>query len=233
LATETHIKRYFYIIGLFVLASCVLVLSWPRLLASYRYLPVEIAIERYYTSREIPSDRLLVLIRFASEAVAHQDHYRFHDGLSLLHLLRAVDVATPALDRFGAYEAAVSEARLSLEQAPAQPAIWLRLANLNWTLHEEPEVILSPWKMSIFTGRTDSSLFAQRIDIGLAWRSSLDEEGVAMLRDQVLLAWKIQPSSLMGVLARRDRNLAITRPLIETTDPIALSEMETWLAKLR
>ena len=41
----------------------VMLLAWPRLAASYRYLPVEIAISRYFSSREIPSDRLGVLIR--------------------------------------------------------------------------------------------------------------------------------------------------------------------------
>lgn len=233
MAPDSHNRKYLTLAAAALLAVMVLVLSWPRWLASYRYLPVDIAIQRYYDSRQIPSDRLPVLIRFANEAVKRNDHYRYHDGLSLLYLLQAADVATPALDRLGAYQSAVSEVQLSLERAPAQPGLWLRLANINWTLHEEPEAILAPWKMSIFTGRTDTTLFAQRIEVGLAWRDFLDEEGIAMLRDQVLLAWRAQPSSLMGVLVRRDKDLVITRPLIEFTDPAALAEMERWLAKRR
>lgn len=207
-------------------------LAWPRLLASYRYLPVEIALSRYFSSREIPSTRLPVLIRFASEAIGHDDNYRYHDGLSLLHLLRALDLKTPALERRDAYLASMDEARLSLQLAPAQPATWLRLANVRWVLHEEPHNILAPWKMSIFTGRTDSTLFTQRMEIGLAHREYMDAEAVAMSRDQLLLAWRTQPGSLMAVLAKWDRGLAITRPLIESTDPAALAEMEAWLAKL-
>ena len=214
------------------LAVAVLSLAWPRLRASYRYLPVEIAIERYFQSHEIPSERLPVLIHFASAAIGRQDHYRYHDGLSTLYLLRALDFHTPALERRTAYESAAAEAMESLRRAPAQPAVWLRLANIRWVLHEEPAAILFPWKMSIFTGRTDTTLFSQRIELGLAYREYMDEEAVAMLRDQLLLAWRIQAGGLMGVLARRDRGLTVTRPLIEGTDPLALAEMEDWLEKL-
>jgi hypothetical protein len=86
--------------------------------------------------------------------------------------------------------------------------------------------------MSIFTGRTDSTLFTQRLEIGLAHREYMDSEAVAMLRDQLLLAWRTQPGSLVGVLSRWDRNLAVTRPLVESTDPVALAEMEVWIDKL-
>ena len=166
------------------------------------------------------------------EAVGHDDSYRYHDGLSLLHLLRALDLNTPALERRDAYLASMDEAKQSLQRAPAQPATWLRLANVRWVLHEEPEDILAPWKMSIFTGRTDSTLLTQRMEIGLAHRENMDAEAIAMLRDQLLLAWRTQPGSLVGVLSKWDRDLAVTRPLIESTDPVALAEMEAWLDKL-
>lgn len=214
-------------------ATATLVLAWPRLQASVRYLPVDIAIDRYFSSSEIPSDRLLVLIRFAEEAIGFNNHYRYHEGLSLLHNLRAVDPNTPAMQRLDAYRLAELEATASLASAPAQSATWLRLANIRWILHDEPERILAPWKMSLFTARTDTSLYAQRVEIGLAHREFLDEEGVAMLRDQVLRAWRQQPGSLMGVIEKRDRLLAVTGDLIHATDPIALQEMEAWLEKLR
>ncbi len=230
---EKLIFRRFSVLTLtaFVAVST-LTLAWPRLLASYRYLPVEIALSHYFSSREIPSSRLPVLIRFATEALRRDDSYRYHDGLSLLHLLRAVDLNTPALDRRDAYLQSMAEATRSLQLAPTQPDIWLRLANIRWVLHEEPEDIMAAWKMSIFTGRADATLFAQRLEMGLAHHAYLDAEAVSMLRDQLLLAWRMQPGSLMGVLARWDRDLAVTRPLIDATDPVALAEMEAWLAKL-
>jgi hypothetical protein len=230
---DTRKTRYLTMVLAVVLATAVLLLSWPRLRASYRYLPIEIALQAYFTTREIPSARLDVLIRFARQAVAWHDHYRYHDGLSLLYLLRAVDVNTLALQRRDAYQAAADEAMAAVQRAPAQPAVWMRLANIRWTLHDEPETILTPWKMSILTGRTDSSLLAQRVELGLAHREYLDAEAVAMLRDQLLLAWRLQPGSVMRVLALRDPELAVTRALVQNTDPLALTEMEAWLEKLR
>lgn len=228
-----NLSRFSLIIPATVLAIATLMLAWPRLQASFRYLPVDIAITRYHQDRQIPSDRLTVLIRFAREAIAYHDHYRYHDGLSLLHYLRALDPYSPALERRDTYRQSEAEAANSLQRAPAQPSAWLRLATIRWILHDEPETIIEPWKMSIFTGRTHSSLFANRVEIGLAHYPFMDREAVSMLRDQLLLAWRARPGTLIQALARRDPELAVTRLLLTSTDPEALLEMEAWLAKLR
>lgn len=230
---NSRISRHLAIAVVALVATAVLLLSWPRLRASYRYLPVDIAIQRYFSTRDIPSDRLEVLIGFARQAIEYHDHYRYHDGLSMLHLLRALDVNTPALERIGEYRASEKEAMVALQHAPAEPAIWLRLANIRWVLHDEPETILTPWKMSIFTGRSDSSLFAERVEMGLVYRPFMDAEATAMLRDQLLLAWRLQPGSVMKVLSLYDRGLSVTKDLIMDTDPVALAEMEAWLDRLR
>jgi len=231
--SEFKTYRYFVsgLVGLLTIG--VILLAFPRLQASFRFLPVEIAIKRYYTTGEIASDRLPVLIGFSEQAISYHDHYRFHDGLSLLQILRARDFNTPALERREAYLTAAAEAARSLQGAPAQPATWLRLASLRAILHEEPEAIIAAWKMSVFTGRTVVQLFAQRIDLGLYYFRRLDDEAVPMLRDQLLLAWRISPGTLVRVLHTRDRGLDVTRGLIESSDPAALEEMEAWLEKLR
>jgi hypothetical protein len=225
--------RLLFIASIALLSIAVLALSWPRFQASFRYLPVDRALALYYTEHVIPTDRMEALIRFAGEAIGHHDHYRYHDGLSQLHYLRGLDVYTPALERRDAYRQAEAEAVNSLTQAPAQPGPWLRLATIRWILHDEPEDIIQPWKMSIFSGRTHSGLYTQRVEMGLAQREFLDEEAVAMLRDQLLLAWTTRPGSLVQVLARRDIDLRVTRGLLANTDPLALGEMEAWLEKFR
>ena len=152
------------------LVSVLLVsLAWPRLMASIRFLPVERALDTYFYDNEIPTDRLLVLTGFATEAINIHDHYRFRDGLSQLHYLRGMDIHTPAMERRDAYRTSESEAMESLRQAPAQSALWLRLATIRWVLRDEPETIVEPWKMSIFTGRSHSSLYAYRVELGLAF----------------------------------------------------------------
>jgi hypothetical protein len=216
------------------LVSVLLVsLAWPRLMASIRFLPVDRALDTYYSDNEIPTDRLLVLTGFATEAINIHDHYRFRDGLSQLHYLRGMDIHTPAMERRDAYRTSESEAMESLRQAPAQSALWLRLATIRWVLRDEPETIVEPWKMSIFTGRSHSSLYAYRVELGLAFLGYLDQEGRAMLRDQLRLAWKIRPGTLVQVLARRDPQLLLTRDLVGNGDPGLVTEMEAWLERVR
>jgi len=221
-------------LGLVALAALlVLGLAWPRFVASFRYLPVDRALDKYYADNEIPSDRLTVLIGFAAEALDYQRHPRFHFGLSQLHYLRGLDVQTPAGERRAAYRSAEAEARKSLELAPAQSAAWLQLAMIRWILRDEPLTIVEPWKMSVFTGRTHSSLYTRRVEMGLAFRAYLDDEGLAMLRDQLRLAWKTRPGALAPVLARRDADLRVTRYLLQGSEPELLNEMEAWLERLR
>lgn len=224
--------RFGFIALVALVSALVLYLSGPRFLANVRYLPVSTALDRYYSDNQIPSDRLTVLIRFANEAISRHDHYRFHDGLSQLHFLRGYDVQTPARERRAAYRSAEAEAVESLRQAPAQSAVWLRLATVRWVLRDEPENIIDPWKMSVFTGRTYSTLYSRRVEIGLAFLQQLDEEGRAMLRDQVRLAWKLRPGGLMQVLTRRDPGLVVMRELLAAGDPQVITEMEEWLERL-
>jgi hypothetical protein len=215
------------------LSILLLVLSWPRFLGAFRYVPVDRALERYFASNEIPGNRLPELIRFAEASIARHDQYRYRDGLSLLYYLRALDPRTPAHERRDAYRRAESEAVESLRQAPAQSDIWLRLATIRWVLHDEPETIVEPWKMSVFTGRAHSTLFVRRVEIGLAYRSWLDDEGLAMLRDQLRLAWTVRPGPLAGALARQDRELAAVRDILQGSDADMLADLEAWLEKLR
>jgi hypothetical protein len=121
----------------------------------------------------------------------------------------------------------------SLKLAPSQPAAWLRLATVRWVLRDEPDTIIQPWKMSIFTGRTNASLLNRRVEIGLAFSGELDSEGISMLRDQLLLAWRIRSGALVPVLDRRDPELVTVRALLADNDPTTLAEMEERLERLR
>ena len=216
-----------------LLSLSLLVLSWPRFLAAFRYLPVEHALNQYYADSEIPSDRLPILIRFAGEAIDIHDHHRYRDGLSRLHHLRALDVNTPARERREAWRSAEAEAMNSLRLAPAQSALWLQLATIRWVLHDEPGTIVEPWKMSVYTGRTHSSLYLRRIEIGLAHLEDLDTEGVAMLRSQLRLAWTARPGALANLLARLDRDLGLVRKVMKGSEPEMMAEVEAWLERIR
>lgn len=216
-----------------LLAAATVALAWPRFKASYRFLPVDLATERYYETREIPSHRMLTLIGFAQQALAWHDHYRFHDGLSFLHYLRGIDIYTPALERRDAYRAAEAEALETVRRAPAQPEAWLRIATVRSVLRDEPDAVLEPWRMSVFTGRTHSTLMAPRVGIALPYLGHLDAEGRSILRDQMLLAWSLRPRELLRELKARDPRLERSRELLRDFAPAALAEMEERIEKAR
>lgn len=218
---------------LMLLALATLSLAWPRMKASYRFLPVDLAIGRYYDQREIPTHRMLTLMGFAGEAIAHHDHYRYHDGLSFLHYLRGLDIYSPALQRRGEYRQAEAAAMDVVKRAPAQPEAWLRIATVRAILRDEPADVLEPWKMSVYTGRTHSTLMAPRVGIALPYMEFMDAESRGMLRDQLLLAWALKPIDLLRELKQADHQLERTRLLIGSHDLATLAEMEKRIEKIR
>jgi hypothetical protein len=230
---DSRISQWTVLLSAALLAVLVLALAWPRLQASLRFLPVEHAIGEYYASGEIPSHRMLTLIGFAREAITRHDHYRYHDGLSFLHYLRGLDVRTPALERRGAYRAAEAEAVETVRRAPAQPEAWLRIATVRAVLRDEPETVIGPWRMSVFTGRTHSTLLVPRVGVALPFLEFMDSETRSMLRDQLLLAWSLKPTELLIELKARDPLLEHTRALAGAIDPAALAEMEARIEKVR
>ncbi|MBT8064427.1 MAG: hypothetical protein HKP16_06660 [Xanthomonadales bacterium] len=176
---------------------------------------------------------MLTLIGFAETAIAYHDHYRYHDGLSFLYYLRGLDRFTPALERRPAYRESEAQAIETVKRAPAQPEAWLRIATVRSILRDEPESVIEPWKMSIFTGRTHSTLLVPRVEIGLPLSGEMDAEATAMLRDQLLLAWELKPAELLRVLKQRDPGLVQTRALAGNINPAAIEEMEARIEKIR
>jgi hypothetical protein len=227
-------SKQLWVVMLAALAGvALLTLAVPRMKASLRFLPVDLAIEVYYQEREIPTRRILTLIGFAEQAIAHHDHYRYHDGLSFLYYLRGLDRYTPALERRPAYRESEAQAIETVKRAPAQPEAWLRIATVRSVLRDEPDTVIEPWKMSIFTGRTHSTLLVPRVEIGLPLTGQMDAEATAMLRDQLLLAWELKPVELLRALKQHDPGLARTRALAGNINPAAVTEMEARIEKVR
>ena len=83
------------------LATCLLLLCWPRLRASFGYLPVDTSIALNWSGAVIPDLQRRALIARAEESLLQHGHYRYYDGLGTLHYLRGLDSALPAAERRG------------------------------------------------------------------------------------------------------------------------------------
>ena len=209
--------------ALFILAASGFLgyLAWPRLHASLLYLPVDTAIAKYHAGEWIEDAQIDALAGRAREAIGRQAHHRYWDGLSLLMFLKGANTENRLHVRRDAFEASVEAAEVSLALAPAQPRTWLRLARSRSWLRYPPEQVIEALKMSAYTGRVEPSLFATRLELGLAYLPRMDGEGRSLMRDQVLLAWGMQPRELArGIKSGRLPLSAVEELLAGPHEPV-------------
>ena len=169
----------------------------------------------------------------ARTAFAQHGHYRYLDGLSILEYLQAQD---PALSPDRRVELLASSAAIALDsiaRAPMKPAAWLRVAVARNSMGQPPATVTPPLLMSVYTGRTHSTLLVPRVGIALPYLEFMDAETRSMLRDQLLLAWELKPNDLLRELRVRDRRLELTRELLGAGAAAILTEMEERLEKIR
>ncbi len=220
------LSRYFLISVVAVSAIVLLSLSWPRLQASLRYLPVDTALSKYRESGTIKPEQLDALLERAGEAIALHDHYRYWDGLSELEVLGGGDMARPYWQRRQMLEQSISSAGEVVRRAPARPRAWLRIARLREFLGYSHDQIIPAWKMSVLTGRVEPTLMLVRLELGFRYFAGLDDESLALLRDQVVLTWAVQKKQLLDALKDGSLEIGLMREILSNDYPDIIKAME-------
>lgn len=226
-------KRTLLSLSLLLIVSLVALylsyLSWPRLRSSLTYLPVESAISAHWQGQTIKGDRFQALIETANESVRILDDVRFHRGLSLLHYLYYLHLATAG----AAKEVKDDSLRMSqrvtegaLRRAPARPELWLRLASIRSQLGEDARRVLGALTMSMLVAPVEPHLSVNRVQIGLRYANHADAETLSMLRDQVLLAWKMSRVELTARIKSGAIEFREIRALLQAEHYDKLEEME-------
>lgn len=206
---SSTIVRIGLALGVGALAIGLLSLVAPRLQASLLYLPVDTAINRYFTERTVPSAQLDALRAQTRQAIAHHPHYRYHDGLSLLNYLQAIDLGNKPWLQRPALVRSEQAALKAVQGAPAKPRTWLRIARTRAALGRDEATIAEPLAMSILSGRVEPTLVLPRIELGYRYVEHFDEETLGLLRDQTLLAWRSNERGVRRAL--RDGRLDYSR----------------------
>ena len=204
-------------------------LAWPRLQAGLAYLPVDTAISNYWATREIPSGQLHGLQLRAEKTISIHAHHRYWDGLSFLYYLEGADQDRPLNERRQAFEHAIDAATVSLGRAPSQPRAWFRIARARSWLKYPANEVIAALKMAVYTGRVDPSLFMARLMLGMSYLPGMDEEGVALMRDQALLAWQLQPREVTKALNSGALQFSQLEYLLLGAHSDVLAEMEASL----
>jgi hypothetical protein len=214
-----------------ITASCLLTLSWPRLQASLKFLPVDTAISNYWKTREFDNAQLTGLIERAEEAIALHDHYRYFESLSELQLLSSQDMGRSFWERRQALENSITSAEQALIRAPSRPRNWLRIARAREFLTYPPETVIPALKMSILTGRVEPTLMLSRLELGLRYLAALDTEGIRLLRDQAVLTWTIQQRDMLKRIKSGSLSFDLLRQVLAGSNDEIVKEVEAYLAK--
>jgi len=225
----SELTRYTLILIIGVSAFVLLSLSWPRLRASLRYLPVDTAISKYWETREADAGQLDALIVRAREAIALHDHYRYWGGLSELQILSGQDVGKPYWQRRQMLEQAILSSLEVVERAPAKPRAWLRIARTRAFLGYSQDEIIPAWKMSILTGRVEPTLMLIRLELGFIYFNGLDDEAVSLLRDQAVLTWVVHRRKVLKRLESGSLDINLMRSVLSGRHEDILAEMEAHL----
>jgi hypothetical protein len=223
--------RFALILIIAVTACLLLALSWPRLRASVRYLPVDTAISNYWKTLEFDYAQLGGLIERAGESIAIHDHYRYWEGLSELQILGGQDMSQSFWVRRQALEKSISAAEQAVQRAPAKPRTWLRIARAKEFLAYPAEEIIPALKMSILTGRVEPTLMLTRLELGLRYLPAMDDEAVRLLRDQAMLTWSIQKRPMIKRIESGSLGPALLRGLLDGSDPAIIAEMEAYFVE--
>ena len=227
--TKSLLFRYTMILIIGVAVFILLSLSWPRLRASLRYLPVDTAISKYWETREADTGQLDALIVRAQESIALHDHYRYWGGLSELQILSGQDMSKPYWQRRQILEQAIGSATHGVERAPAQPRAWLRIARTRAFLGYSQDEVIPAWKMSILTGRVEPTLMLTRLELGLMYFNGLDDEAVSLLRDQAVLTWAVHRREVLKRLKGGALDIGLMRGVLSGRHEDILAEMEAHL----
>jgi len=209
-----------------VCSLILLSLSWPRLGASLHYLPVDTALSKYHETREANTGQLDALVERALEAIDIYDHYRYREGLSELQILIGQDMSRPYWQRRQVLEQSVSSALAVVEQAPAKPRAWLRIARARAFLGYPAGDVIPAWKMSILTGRVEPTLMLVRLELGLMYFAGLDDEALLLLRDQLVLSWAVHRRELVKRLKSGSLNFDLLREILSGRHEGVLAEMQ-------
>ena len=226
---ESRPLRYTLVLTIAVTAVILLSLSWPRLRASLRYLPVDTALSKYRETREANMEQIDALIERARESIALYDHYRYREGLSELQLLSSQDAAKPYWQRRQVLEQSLSSATEVVGRAPAQPRTWLRIARARAFLGHPQAEVIPPWKMSILTGRVEPTLMLIRLALGFTYFNALDSEAVLLLRDQAVLTWAVNRQDVLGQLQNGALDFDLMRKVLSAQNQDIIAEMEAEL----
>lgn len=193
----SQIKRFSLLVLGAVVAIFVLQLSYPRVTSSISYFPVEAALKHHWKDYPIKQSQFPVLIDIANKSILKLDIARYWRGLAWLHYFHAVKLRYKSEQGQQSMMLSLNAFEKAIQKAPADPTVWLRIAWIHMFLGHEGKLVIYALKMSIFTGRVESYLMLNRLDLILRYVSKFEESDLSMIEHQIQIAWRLYPQKML------------------------------------
>jgi len=140
--------------------------------------------------------------------------------LALLQIVqaRAMDPALQGGQRRLMLDRAVATARDALARGPADPILWMRLAEAGFLRDGLAPQVAAPLMQSMRLGPTRQALILPRLELGFILYGQLSEPQRAQLAEQIRLAALWQPEWLVAHARQRHALGIVRRALAATPD---------------
>jgi hypothetical protein len=208
------------------LLAIMFVMSWPRLLSSLQILPVQQMQGQLYKPGAAQTLDLASLQNRTRRAISYHDAYAYHSFGSLLAFAQAAGKDVSLYSKQNLLNESMAEAKLALAGAPLQPDLWLRMAQIGAQTFTAGRQMQEYFYMAIWSGRVEPTHLIGRIYLGFALMPLMDEDGISLFRDQVLLAWNLQQAEFRKAVRSGQLNYRRVAELMSATHPDVVREME-------
>ena len=150
-------------------------------------------------------------------SLARRDDGHLHTDLAALELALARHAGLASREGRAWLERVEADARAGLTLAPGQPYAWVALVYAMVARGADRAAVAPAYRMAVEIAPYEPALVVPRVELGLAAvaRGALDDDGRALLRDQIRLAAAGSPAELAKLALRRYTLAAIRTALAD------------------
>lgn len=201
---------------LFTVALIVLTLAVPRLIASLWELRPAAYLDSSSASSALTTQQLLVIKPELVQALNIFETAHNYENLGLVNQ-RLAQLSDAAEERRSALLLESEQAiRSSLALSCANPYAWLNLALLDRQLGKEPEVIIDALSMSLLTGRAETRLYLERLQLAFEYYPAVAGDIAPLLAQQLRLAWKDKRNEVLQLVLKYKMQTVLSAALSYT-----------------
>lgn len=162
----------------------------PRTIAGFSMLPGDPVLEAIRLGEQVSVSELELLASSRQAGLAWIESGRGWTDLGLAQLRRVKNAGTWTAEGQRLLDESASSLRHGLALAPANPFAWARLAYVELVRGGPSKTVVEALKMSMSTGTHEPHLLFSRLNLCLkVWRQ-FDEEGRALVAQQIRFAEK-------------------------------------------